>query len=309
MTTLRIPSPIADRMNVSAQPKISPFRYPGGKTRLVELVHTWLMYNGETETFLEPFAGGASVGLYVATKGLAKTVRLVEIDPDISAFWITVLSDDWRWLCRRIACFEPTRRSIKEILSKEFTSTRDIAFKTLVRNRFGRSGLLWNGAGLVRVGERGAGLWSRWYPSTLIARIKHIHSLRDRLIFVHGCGLEEIRKFSFKKKTAMFVDPPYTVGEKSAGTRLYRYNELDHKLLMDLLANARSKFLLTHEDNRSIRKMADESGMQVIKLPLITGQNKKSAELLIGYDLDTLVTRLREDRKYLIEPLSRFRLV
>lgn len=292
-------------MNVSAQPKLSPFRYPGGKTRLVELVHSWLLNCDKTETFIEPFAGGASVGLYVAAKGLAKRVRLIEIDPDVSCVWTTILSSDWKWLCHQISGLRPTRRRVMEILTSEYRRPREIAFRTLVRNRFGRSGLLWNGAGLVRVGERGVGLASRWYPETLVSRIKHINSMRDRISFMQGCGLDEIDRRAGNHRTALFVDPPYSINEDSAGTRLYRHNDLDHSRLFEALSNARARFLMTHEDNKAVRAYAKTSAMQLLRLPMLTAQKKRSAELLIGTDLEVLISKLRADRRLFSEPLSK----
>src|SRR5712671_8236811 len=54
-------------INVSAVPHRSPFRYPGGKTWLVPYVRQWLSSRApKPEELIEPFAGGAIVGLTVA---------------------------------------------------------------------------------------------------------------------------------------------------------------------------------------------------------------------------------------------------
>ena len=72
---------------------LSPFRYPGGKSRLRATIINWIGKLGfRPSHFIEPFAGGASVGLAVAELDLADHVTLAEIDPDVSAVWDVVLN-------------------------------------------------------------------------------------------------------------------------------------------------------------------------------------------------------------------------
>src|ERR1051325_3785890 len=63
---------------------LSPFRYPGGKSWLRGHVLDWLAtLPVRPKVFIEPFAGGASVGLAVAELCLADEVHLIERDPDV----------------------------------------------------------------------------------------------------------------------------------------------------------------------------------------------------------------------------------
>jgi hypothetical protein len=64
-------------INVASVPQRSPFRYPGGKTWLVPRIKCWLeSLHFKPKKFIEPFAGGAIVGLTVAFENLADTVIL-----------------------------------------------------------------------------------------------------------------------------------------------------------------------------------------------------------------------------------------
>jgi DNA adenine methylase len=77
--------------NVAQVRQLSPFRYPGGKTWLVPEVRKWLMASKiRPSVFVEPFAGGAIVGLSVAAEGLAEHVFLGELDDDVAAVWQTI---------------------------------------------------------------------------------------------------------------------------------------------------------------------------------------------------------------------------
>src|SRR5882724_6439806 len=99
-------SELSDIVNVASVPHRSPFRYPGGKTWLVPRIRRWLRSLPEKPAELvEPFAGGAIVGLTVAFEGLADHVTLVERDPDVAAVWQTVLGEDALLLADRIIAF------------------------------------------------------------------------------------------------------------------------------------------------------------------------------------------------------------
>ena len=64
-----VPTPV---VNVASVPQRSPFRYPGGKTWLVPRIRQWLTsLPTKPARFIEPFAGGAIVGLTVAFEQLA----------------------------------------------------------------------------------------------------------------------------------------------------------------------------------------------------------------------------------------------
>ena len=76
----------AEIVNVASVPQRSPFRYPGGKTWLVPKIKQWLRsLPWKPSLFVEPFAGGAIVGLNVAFENLAEKVLLIELDEQVAA--------------------------------------------------------------------------------------------------------------------------------------------------------------------------------------------------------------------------------
>ena len=77
--------------NVSSVPLYSPFRYPGGKSRMYPFIVEWLKsLSTEVDVLIEPFAGAAHVGLAAAIEGLVSSVLLIELDEDIASVWKTV---------------------------------------------------------------------------------------------------------------------------------------------------------------------------------------------------------------------------
>src|SRR5438876_339738 len=205
-------------VNVASVPQRSPFRYPGGKTWLVPYVRSWLSRRPNRKSLLvEPFAGGAIAGLTAGFERLADHVILVENDPNVAAVWHTILSGQAEWLADAITRFEMTKQNVLAVLRTEPTSQRERAFAAILRNRVQRGGIMAAGASLMKAGENGRGLHSRWYPDTLARRILEIAHVRDRFSFIERDGVEIIRRYSDGEDAAFFVDPPYTV----AARRLY----------------------------------------------------------------------------------------
>jgi len=277
----------AKPVNVASVPQRSPFRYPGGKTWLVPYVRAWLQGRPEKPAVLvEPFAGGAIVGLTAGFEHRVEHVVLVEIDPNVSAVWKTILRGDAEWLANRIVEFELTRENAIEVLESEPRNTRERAFATILRNRIQRGGIMAPGAGLMKVGENGRGLHSRWYPQTLARRIREIAQIRDRFTFIEGDGVEAIRRYADRKDTVFFVDPPYTV----AARRLYSQWQIDHPALFSLLARVRGDVLLTYDNSEEIRLLAGRVGFEMMAIAMKNTHHARQTELLIGRDLSWLRT-------------------
>ena len=269
-------------VNVAAVPQRSPFRYPGGKTWLVPYVRQWLNHlMRPVKQLIEPFAGGAIVGLTAAFEGLAESVLLVEKDPEVAAVWRTILGGQARWLSERIMGFEVTSASVRQVLDCPARSLREQAFQTLLRNRVQRGGILARGAGLMKSGEKGRGLNSRWYPATLSKRVMAIAHLRNRISFVEADGVQVIRQYSSRPDAVFFIDPPYTI----AGRRLYTYSDIDHKRLFSVVAEVAGDFLMTYDDAGEIRELARNHGFQMKLIPMKSTHHAKKMELLIGRDL------------------------
>lgn len=271
---------ISEPVNVACVPQRSPFRYPGGKTWLVPYVRSWLKYR-RPSVLVEPFAGGCIVGLTAGFERLVEHTVLVEKDPNVAAVWQAIFGGQADWLAAAVSRFEITRANVLEVLRREPASLRERAFATLLRNRVQRGGILAPGAGLVKSGEKGRGLRSRWYPATLARRIREIAQVRDRFSFIEGDGVEVIRRYADVEEAAFFVDPPYTV----AARRLYQNWQIDHRALFRLLAEVRGDVLLTYDNTKEVLGFAKEYGFQTAAVAMKNTHHAKMTELLIGKDL------------------------
>jgi len=282
--------PATDQVvNVASVPQRSPFRYPGGKTWLIPRVRQWLRSLPKRPSVLvEPFAGGAIVGLTVAFERLAEKVVLVELDEQVAAVWKTILSDDCEWLVGRMLSFTPTSENVRAELANTDPTTPALAFRTLVKNRTYHGGILAPGSRPMKNGENGRGLKSRWYPETLAGRIRAIASIRDRISFTEGDGIAAIRAYGRRKSAAFFIDPPYTAAGKKAGTRLYTYHALDHEKLFLTMSRVAGDFLTTYDNAEEVAALAVKHGMETRTVAMKNTHHAQMTELLIGRDLSWL---------------------
>jgi DNA adenine methylase len=268
-------------VNVSKVRQLSPFRYPGGKTWLVPEIKKWIKeISKRPKYFVEPFTGGGIISLTIAAEKLAQKVIMVEIDQEVSSVWKTIFEEP-EFLCNKIKSFEVNIDNVKAILHNKPDSVYELGFRTIVKNRTHHGGKLAPGASLVKAGENGKGLSSRWYPDTLVKRIRSISQISHRIEFHEGDGFDFINKYKNINDTLFFIDPPYTLGGKKAGKRLYLHNEIDHLHLFKEINNIKGQFILTYSDSEEAKNLALDFGLNITKIPMRNTHNNITYELFI----------------------------
>lgn len=268
--------------NVASVPQRSLLRYPGGKTWLVPHIREWFKYLGKKPRLLiEPFVGGGIVSLTAVMENLVENCLLCELDRDVAALWQASLCSGPE-LQRRIRQFKPTREAVNKIACSQGTSVVDRGFRTLVLNRTRRGGILSRGTSLLRAGENGRGLASRWYPDTLEDRLVNIRYHADRIEFRHTDGIEVLEsQLSSAENSVVFVDPPYTLGGKRAGRRLYTHHDIDHEHLFGILSDAGTEFLMTYNDSPEIAELVRKHHFHAVFVEMKTTHHRRINELVI----------------------------
>lgn len=276
-------------VNVASVPQRSPFRYPGGKTWFVPTARLWLRYvTPRPKLLVEPFAGGGIISLTSVFEGLVESAIMVELDENVASVWRTVLGRESEWLVRRILSFDISVESVASEIRARPKSQRERAFQTILRNRTCHGGILAEGSGLLKHGENGKGIRSRWYPETLATRIRNLRLVANRISFRCEDGIEVMSEFAKRRDTAFFVDPPYTAGGKKAGRRLYPHCEIDHEQLFSTCARVKGSFVLTYDDAPEVRGLARQYGFDMRLIPMTNTHHAVMEELVIGNDLSFL---------------------
>lgn len=267
-------------VNISVVPHRSPFRYPGGKTWLVPFTRRWLKTKRPAE-LAEVFAGGAIVGLSALFDDMVEHLTLVELDADVAAVWQTIFGGQAGELAEAIVSFEMNLDNVERVLAQVPRNALERAFLTILRNRVLHGGILAPGSSLMKRGENGKGLQSRWYARTLRQRILDLGRISDRVTFIHGDGLQYLRANSKRQDVAFFIDPPYTV----AGKRLYVHADVDHGKLIRLAARVQGDVLITYDDAEPIRHLAEKHRLAMATIPMQNKRHVIQQELVIGKNL------------------------
>lgn len=269
--------------NVASIPQRSPFRYPGGKTWLIPLVRKWLKsFDSEQIILVDAFAGGGIVGLTAAFENLAEKIIMIEKDEEVAAVWKTILGPENHWLADKILSFNLTMENVQKELNKPERIIKELGFCTILKNRIFHGGILAKGTGLIKHGENGKGIASRWYPKTLNKRIMAMDFIKHKIKFIEGDAFKFLRENADKRKFCYFIDPPYTI----AGRRLYTCHEVNHRKLFELCSKLKGNFLMTYDDSEEIRTLAHEFGFLYKAIPMKTTHHIRKFELLISKSLN-----------------------
>ena len=276
-------------VNVSSVPQRSPLRYPGGKTWLVPQIRKFLKgLDYRPEAFIEPFAGGGIASLTAVMEDYVDRAVLCEKDPEVANFWQCML-DDAEELARRVENFEVTPETVNAVFEGAGVSRMDAAFRTLLRNRISRGGIMANDASVIKQGEKGRGIASRWYAETLASRIRAVGSYAERLDFFQGDGVKLVELCRDIPSAAFFIDPPYTTAAgKRAGRRLYTYNEIDHEHLFERISGALGSFMMSYDESHQVIELAHMHGLHLAKVPMKNTHHAVTYELVItSHELTT----------------------
>ena len=265
-------------VNVASVPQRSPFRYPGGKTWLIPEVRKWLRQEKKVEFLIEPFAGGAIVSLTAAFENLANQISMIELDDEVAAVWEVILNEKNKWLADKILNFNLTIENVNKEFNNPDKEIQDIAFCTILKNRVFHGGIIAKGSGLIKNGENGKGISSRWYAKTLSNRIKAIDIIKSKIAFQKTDALDILEANLNNPLAYFFIDPPYTI----AGKRLYTCYAIDHERLFHLVSKIKGKFMLTYDDTEEIRDLAIKYHLPYRTIPMKTTHHLKKNEMIIS---------------------------
>ena len=250
----------------SFRKRLSPLRYPGGKSKLIDYLYTQLSQEKLT-TFSEVFAGGASLGLSLLDAGVIEHLILNDKDPAVFAFWKTVLDAPFT-LVERLHGPLPSHKDYfhgQACLRHSELSDAELAWSFLLVNRLSFSGIVSAGPTGGKNGSQEA-LLSRWNPKALEERILHIHSMKDKITLFnldYTAFLEE----AYWHGGTLFVDPPYI--EKADKLYTHYFTMEDHKYLAELLQTFYSEYpdpdiLVTYDNHPVLQDLYPLADQKII---------------------------------------------
>lgn len=241
-----------------SQALVSPLRYPGAKRQLIPFfVDLLAAQPARVKTFIEPFAGGASVSLHLAARGLVDKVVLGEKDELLHAFWWTAAYDG-QWLRDATADIDVSLTQWDAYRRSPGSSRRDWALAALFLNRTSFSGIMHPRSGPIggRAQTSENTIDVRFPKDRLIRRLLAVEELAQSgqlAAIYHGTYAQTTawacRRFG-KAGTLLYMDPPFY----AKAAQLYRRSFVmsDHQALADYLASTPLPWVLSYDHHDAV---------------------------------------------------------
>lgn len=264
---------------------VSPLRYPGGKSKLYDVVKTIIVENGLSNgTYVEPFAGGSGLALKLLINGDVKRIVINDLDPAIYHFWKSILNrtDEFCELINNVQLSISEWNRQKSVFNDGFNNNElEYSFAVFYLNRTNVSGILKGG---VIGGTQQNGKYkidARFNKKVLISRIRRIASFKDQIDVTNfdACELIENGYLNKYRKVLINLDPPYVV----KGKELYKnsYVKSDHERLYNSLKKCPKKWIVTYDVNDFIKDLYKKYRIQKITINYSANQHRKEHEYVI----------------------------
>ena len=238
----------------------SPLRYPGGKWRWESFFGRVIALNElKGATYVEPYAGGASLALSLLFSGAVSEIHLNDLDRAIFAFWDCVV----RYNAEFVRRVQKTRLTMREWeKQKEIHRHRkvadlfDLGFATFFLNRTNRSGVL--NAGVIG-GKAQNGEWkidARFNRDDLALRIRRLGAYAKRIHATNRDAIEFIAATapSLSHSALVYLDPPYFV--KGRDLYLNSYREEDHiQVQRAIRKHIHQNWIVSYDDVAPVRSL------------------------------------------------------
>lgn len=267
----------------------SPLRYPGGKGKIADFFKKIFKNNLLCDgVYIEPYAGGASVGLSLLMNEYASRIIINDIDRSIYAFWYSVLNNTDK-LCKLIQDTPVDVKTWDEQKNIQKKKNKfgilKLGFSTFYLNRTNRSGII--NAGIIG-GRDQNGFWkinARYNKEDLIKRIKTIAEYKDQIKLFNLDATVLIKSLSkeISKKALFYLDPPYYT--KGKDLYLNYYNDNDHISIAAVISNVKKqKWIITYDNIGFIKKLYSNYRQKNFLLNYSAANKIKGKEVMIFSD-------------------------
>lgn len=227
----------------------SPLRYPGGKSRAVDLISTLVP---EFDEFREPFLGGGSIFIYLKQKFPDRKFWINDLHYSLFKFW-EMTQKDVNSVIKKINEWRVKFKEGKELhkfLTKNITEFNDLETATafFIFNRITFSGTSESG-GYSEQSYHGR------FTESSIERLKKFAEV------INGARITNTDYESLitasGQNVFIFLDPPYYSARKSAlyGKNGNLHKGFDHIHFAEVMKNCNHKWLITYDDSEYIRKL------------------------------------------------------
>ncbi len=227
----------------------SPLRYPGGKSRAVQLIASLIP---DFDEFREPFLGGGSVFIYAKQRFPNKKFWVNDIYLELFKFWEMTQKDvdalidkiyEWRNKF-------PIGKDLHKFLNSNINNFNDLerAAAFFIYNRITFSGTSLSGG-------FSEGAFTGRFTESSIRRLNEFANVINGTT-ITNLDYEELVEQS-GENVFIFLDPPYYSATKSAlyGKNGHLHKNFDHNKFAKVMQKCKHKWLITYDDSEYIRDL------------------------------------------------------
>ncbi len=265
----------------------SPLRYPGGKSRSVDLISAIIP---DFDEFREPFLGGGSIFINTKQRYPNKKFWVNDLYFELYKFWEMTQKDvdalidkvyEWRNQF-------PIGKELHKFLNANLASFNDLergaAF--FIYNRITFSGTSLSGG-------FSEGAFTGRFTESSIQRLNQFAKV------IHGSTITNLDYEELVKREGenvfIFLDPPYYSATKSAlyGKNGNMHKSFDHVRFAENMENCSHKWLITYDDSEYIRELFSFANIIPWELMygmrnVVEGSDQKGKEIFISNYLEHL---------------------
>ena len=227
----------------------SPLRYPGGKSRAVELISTLIPSYSE---FREPFLGGGSVFLYMKQKFPNHRYWVNDLYQDLFKFW-EMCQKDVVGVIERVKFWRSSFDNGKELhkFLKENIDSFDNVGKAAAFFIFNRITF----SGTTLSGGYSEGAFVGRFTDSSIERVCDFAQLIEGAVITNLDYQELVTKDG--ENVFIFLDPPYYSATKSAlyGKNGDLHKGFNHERFAKTMQSCNHRWLITYDDCEYIRDL------------------------------------------------------
>jgi len=230
----------------------SPLRYPGGKSRAIDVISTLIPYFDE---YREPFLGGGSIYIYLKQKYPDKNYWINDLYFELYNFW-SMSQKNMDQIINQIHLWRdqfPDGRKLYIFLKQNTYRFNEIekASTFFVFNRITFSGT-------TDAGGYSENAFKERFTKSSIERLKELRTIL-RNTKISNLDYQKVVEAN-GKNVFIFLDPPY---HSATNSGLYgkrdkfrnKHKMFDHLRFSNTMKKCSHKWLITYDDSPFIRKL------------------------------------------------------
>lgn len=269
------------------RPRLSPLRYPGGKSALYSHLRSIIRANNLTAgTYVEPYAGGAGAGIALLLTGEIENLVINDLDPCVFAFWKAALDhpEEFAGRTRHAELTVAEWKRQKRIYSEADRDDHvNLGFAFFYLNRTNRSGVL-NGGPIGGLDQTGPyKIDARYNTPVLLERLRLLALYRNHITLSNEDGVQVIQQYVGRRSTIVYADPPYF--NKAGRLYMSSFAPENHTELARVLNSVPDRnWLLTYDDVPQVAELYPERRREYVSLSYSARRVTKAQEAIVYSD-------------------------